>query len=105
MQLIQRSAGRRRSWHDCVQDSDGQDHADAFRSNTIEGGFVHMPSEACWLAEYFMKWLRSLREKFDDQVDSVIELQAGSPAWAPCFCAIWSLTLAKAQSIVSKIFR
>jgi hypothetical protein len=39
-------------------------------SNTIENGFVYLPSKAPWLAEYLHELATFPKGKYDDQVDS-----------------------------------
>jgi hypothetical protein len=39
-------------------------------SSTIENGFVHLPEQALWLAEYLHEMSSFPKGKFDDQVDS-----------------------------------
>jgi len=49
----------------------------------IENGFVHLPKEAAWLAEYLQELTVFPKGKHDDQVDSTAQMldwfkQAGS---------------------------
>jgi phage terminase large subunit-like protein len=37
---------------------------------TIENGFVHLPKEAPWLADYLPEMTTFPKGKYDDQVDS-----------------------------------
>jgi len=39
-------------------------------SSTIENGFVHIPAQAYWLAEYMHELSVFPKGKYDDQVDS-----------------------------------
>jgi len=39
-------------------------------TNIIEGGFVHIPAQAYWLAEYLHELSVFSKGKYDDQVDS-----------------------------------
>jgi hypothetical protein len=40
----------------------------------IENGFVHLPKEAAWLAEYLHELTAFPRGKHDDQVDSTAQM-------------------------------
>jgi hypothetical protein len=40
----------------------------------IENGFVHLPKEAAWLAEYLHELTAFPKGKHDDQVDSTAQL-------------------------------
>ena len=44
----------------------------------IENGFVHLPKEAAWLAEYLHKLTVFPKGKHDDQVDSTARCSTGS---------------------------
>ena len=51
----------------------------------IESGFVHLPKEAAWLAEYLRELIAFPKGRHDDQVDSTAQMLDGSsePAAAP----------------------
>jgi hypothetical protein len=51
----------------------------------IENGFVHLPKEAAWLAEYLRELTAFPKGKHDDQVDSTAQCSTGlsEPAAAP----------------------
>ena len=40
---------------------------------TIEGGFVYLPTEAAWLADYLNEFTAFPGGKHDDQVDSTVQ--------------------------------
>jgi predicted phage terminase large subunit-like protein len=43
---------------------------------TIESGFVYLPKEASWLAEYLTEITSFPKGKYDDQVDSTLQVLA-----------------------------
>ena len=53
---------------------------------TIENGFVHLPEEAHWLADYVSELTMFPAARYDDQVDSTAQALAWSkqrpPGWA-----------------------
>src|SRR5271155_4188117 len=51
----------------------------------IENGFIHLPKEAAWLAEYLRELIAFPKGRHDDQVDSTAQMLDGSsePAAAP----------------------
>jgi phage terminase large subunit-like protein len=52
---------------------------------TIENGFVHLPEEAHWLADYISELTMFPAGRYDDQVDSTAQALAWSkqrlPGW------------------------
>lgn len=48
---------------------------------TIENGFVHVPKDAAWLAEYLMELTVFPKGKFDDQVDSTSQALEWIKTW------------------------
>lgn len=55
------------------------------QTTTIENGFVHLPREAPWLADYIAEVTSFPKAKYDDQVDSTSQALAwiNSSAWGP----------------------
>jgi predicted phage terminase large subunit-like protein len=69
---------------------------------TIENGFVHLPKEAGWLAEYLHEMTAFPRGRHDDQVDSTAQLldwfkQASSGPISNR--GIWELTRQRAEEL------
>ena len=67
--------GRRWSAHRNPLPAAGrQDHAMHAQTAMIENGFVHLPKEAGWLAEYVHELTVFPKGKHDDQVDSTAQM-------------------------------
>jgi hypothetical protein len=69
----------------------------------IENGFVHLPKEAAWLAEYLHELTAFPKGKHDDQVDSTAQLldwfkQAGSGV-PTSNAGIWLLYKQQAEAL------
>jgi len=54
--------------------ADRQDHAHARADRDDRNGFVHLPKEAGWLAEYLHERTVFPKGKHDDQVDSTAQM-------------------------------
>jgi hypothetical protein len=48
------------------------------QTGAMEGGFVHLPREAHWLADYLHELMTFPRGRYDDQVDSTAQALAWS---------------------------